>query len=112
MGTKQYICQKMQTNAAWSSAFQFTVGTPPVNQDLSSWTLTGMCQRSNLPNNNLDLVPRMSLGTDTSQLIIALTEDDTLALGVGRIIFEVLRTDPLPRRPILRFYIENNQGIA
>jgi hypothetical protein len=109
---KRYVTQKMQTNAAWSSIFQFTVGTPPVPQDLSTWTLRGKCQRTNLPNNYLDLVPRMVLGVDTSQLVISLTDADTLKLGVGRIVFEVLRVDPPPQRPILRFFVENTLGVA
>jgi hypothetical protein len=112
MGTRRYITQKMQVNAAWSSIFQFMVGNPPVPQSLSTWTLIGTAQRANLPNNNLDLVPRMDLGTDTSQLIISLTNLDTASLGVGRIVFEVLRIDPPPYRPILKFYIENNDGVA
>jgi len=109
---KRYVTQRMVTNSAWSSIFQFTVGTPPVPQDLSTWTLRGKCQRTNLPNNNLDLVPRMTLGLDTSQLIIALTDVDTLKLGVGRVVFEVLRVDPPPQRPILRFFIENTIGVV
>src|SRR5215467_8746513 len=102
MSDRRYVCQKMQTNAAWSSIFQFTVGNPSVPQDLSTWVLRGKCQRTNLPNNFLDLIPRMTLGDDTSQLIISLSELDTLSLGVGRIVFEVLRVQPLPQRPILR----------
>jgi len=112
MSNRLYVAQKMQTNAAWSSVFQFTVGNPPVPQDLSTWILKGKCERVNLVNNFLDLVTRMDLGTDTSQLIISLTQDDTLFLGPGRIVFEVLRVDPPPQRPILKFYIENNPGVV
>jgi hypothetical protein len=54
----------------------------------------------------------MELGTDTSQLIISLTQNDTAALGIGRIVFEVLRVDPPPQRPILKFYIENTAGVV
>jgi hypothetical protein len=104
----------MQTNSAWSSVFQFTIGTttPPVPLSLSTWTLTGKVQRVNLPNNQLDLTPRMSLGTDTSQLTISLTDADTALLGVGNIVFEVLRINPPPQRPILKFYIDNYDGVA
>jgi hypothetical protein len=112
MGTRRYTAQKMQVNAAWSSIFQFTVGNPPVPQSLATWTLSGKVQRVNLPNNNLDLTSRMHVGVDTSQLMISLTPVDTDFLGVGRIVFEVLRVSPLPQRPILKFYIDNNEGIA
>jgi hypothetical protein len=102
----------MQTNSAWSSIFQFTCGTPSVPLSLASWTLTGKAQRVNLPNNQLDLMPKMNLGTDTSQLTISLTDADTALLGVGRIVFEVLRINPFPQRPILKFYIDNYDGVA
>lgn len=112
MGTRRYVAQKMQINAAWSSIFQFVVGDPPVPQSLATWTLNGRVQRVNLPNNNLDLTSRMHLMADTSQLSISLTPADTDFLGVGRIVFEVLRVSPLPQRPILKFYIDNNDGVA
>jgi hypothetical protein len=112
MTIRRYVAQKMQVNSAWSSIFQFTVGNPPIPQNLSTWSLRGKCQRTNLPNNWLDLIPRMDLGTDTSQLIISLTELDTFQLGIGRIVFEVLRVSPPPQRPILKFYIENHAGVV
>jgi hypothetical protein len=110
----RYTCQRLQTNAEWNSIFQFVSGkdslSPP--QPISDWTLTGIAKRINKANIELDITPRMTIGDDPSQLTISLSTDDTAYLGVGIIVFEVLRIDPLPLRPILRFYINNYLGIA
>lgn len=112
MSVCRYTAQRMQTNSEWSTTFRFTIDNPPVPQSLATWTLIGKCQRVNLPNTYLDLIPRMNIGDDdTSQLIISLSKDDTLMLGVGRIVFEVLRVDPIPQRPILKFFIDNFNGV-
>jgi hypothetical protein len=102
----------MQTNSAWTSVFQFVVGNPPIPFSLATWTLIGTATRTNMPNKAVDLANKMSLMDDTSQLMISLVEDDTSLLGVGRIVFEVLRTDPGPQRPILKFYVENHAGVV
>jgi hypothetical protein len=109
---KRYVVQSMQTNSDWCNTFQFTIGDPPVPQDISDWTLKGECRRTTLPNTYLDLAPRVDLGVDTSTLTITLSKDDTLFLGVGRIVFELLRVLPSPQRPILRFYINNILGVV
>jgi hypothetical protein len=101
---------RMQTNAAWYGIFQFTMQNIPYS--IAGWTLQGLAQKVNVPIRNVDLSTRMALMTDSSKLKITLSEDDTFLLGVGRIQFEVLRMDPLPQRPILRFYIQNYEGIA
>jgi hypothetical protein len=103
----------MQTNAEWSSVFQFTDSSnPPVPIHIAGWNLIGTARRTNKQNIGLDLTSRMEVEDDTSLLAISLSEADTEYLGVGTIVFEVLRTDPAPLRPILRFYVNNYAGIA
>ena len=109
----RYQSQRMQTNSDWSSVFQFTdSSSPPVPVHIADWTLMGTVRRTNKKNVELDLTARMEVEDDTGQLVISLSEADTNYLGVGTIVFEVLRTDPLPLRPILRFYVNNYAGVA
>jgi hypothetical protein len=106
---------RMQTNSAWSSFFQFIIGTPPIPYPIKAWLVKGVARRINLPETkyvDLALGGRLTLTTDPSQLKVTLTEDDTLFLDVGRIQFEILRIDPLPQRPILKFEIENYAGVV
>jgi hypothetical protein len=108
-----YNSQRMQTNAAWNSLFQFVVGNPPIPFSLATWTLKGNAKRVNLPSKSIDLDTKLVLmDDDTSKLLISLTEDDTNLLGVGKIVFEILRIDPAPQRPIVKFYIENHAGVV
>ena len=112
--SRRLISQRMQTNSDWSSVFKFVVGLPPIPQNLSTWIIEGVARRENLPSNYVPLAigTRLALGEDPSQLTISLSSDDTQALGAGRVVFEILRISPVPQRPILKFYIENNLGVA
>jgi hypothetical protein len=107
----------MQTNSEWSTIFQFQTthsGGIPISVDISSWTMIGTAERTNLIDNSLPLAmgSRLSLGGGIGQLIINLSEDDTAFLDVGKISFEIIRTDPLPQRPVLKFFIQNYKGLT
>jgi hypothetical protein len=107
-----YEAQRCQTNADWSTTFQFMAGTSATPVPIDSWTLQGRVQRTNLPGINLDLTAKMAVGTDPSTLTITLSKYDTLYLGAGRLVFEVLRASPTPVRPILKFFLENYPGVV
>jgi hypothetical protein len=110
----RYNIQRMQTNAGWAATFQFMSGPPEalVPLSIASWSVQGTVQRVNLPSNSLDLATRMTLLTDPSQLKITLSEDDCFMLGAGLIVFEILRVDPSPQRPILKFFVNNYEGVV
>jgi len=76
--------------------------------------MIGTAERTNLIDNSLPLAmgSRLSLGGGIGQLIINLSEDDTAFLDVGKISFEIIRTDPLPQRPVLKFFIQNYKGLT
>jgi hypothetical protein len=112
---RRFNAQRMQDNSAWSTTFQFMTGPQGalVPLSIASWSVKGTAQRVNLPNScSLDLATRISLMPDPSQLQIALSQDDCSLLGVGVIVFELLRVDPPPQRPILKFFINNYEGVA
>jgi hypothetical protein len=101
----------MQTNAVWiTPAIVFTTGTPPQNIDVSGWEMSGVARRNAV---SLPLTfgnGRLAFGS--GGIVIRLSVGDTAALGVGRVDIEVMRLSPPPApRPILRFAIENHQGV-
>jgi hypothetical protein len=69
-------------------------GSSGVPISIADWTLTGIAQRVNKQNVQLDLTARMELGDDQSQLIISLSADDAAYLDAGTIVFEVVRVSP------------------
>jgi hypothetical protein len=107
-----YEVQRCQTNSDWATTFQFMSGNPATPLPIDSWTLQGKVQRTNLPANSLDLTYKLAVGVDPSQLTISLSKYDTLFLGAGRLVIEVLRVNPVPVRPILKFYFENHPGVV
>jgi hypothetical protein len=109
-----YVAPRCQTNADWSTTFRFNDGQQPAPSPIpiDSWTLQGKVERLTLPHNWLDLTSQMVVGDDPSTLTIFLTKVDTYILGAGRLVVEILRIDPPPIRPILKFYMTNHQGVV
>jgi len=103
---------RMQTNAVWRTPpITFRAGAPPRDVDISAWVVSGIARSStcslalNSDNGRLAI-------TDAGQLTISLSEADCAVLGPGRVDVEVMRSEPPPRRPLLRFAIINHQGLT
>lgn len=105
-----YTAQRLQTNADWRAQFRFT------GVDLTDWTLVGRALSDKGANRYVDLsVAGGQLTIDdaeTGTFTVDLTAAESLYLREGLITFEILRTDPEPRRPVLRFTIKNHKGVA
>src|SRR4051812_48999500 len=94
---------RMQTNALWQTPpIAFRAGSPPRDVDISAWVLRGIARSSTCSLALNSDSGRLAI-SDTGQLTIRLTEADCAALGEGRVDIEVMRSEPPPRRPLLRF---------
>lgn len=105
-----YTVQRLQNNAAWSAEFTFA------NTDLTGWVMVGRAQSMKNSAKYVDIstangqieVSNAEAGTFS----ITLSTAETANLTVGQVVFEVMRTSPAPKRPVLRFTITNHEGIA
>lgn len=79
-------------------------GTPPIAIDPKLTFMDYVIQESDLAYDQT-LVP----GQTVNLLVVTLIGDDTYYLGPGMVDFEIIRSDPTPNRPILRFRIMNHE---
>lgn len=98
---------RMQVNADWTQSFDFQVNA-------ASWTIHGRAASTKNSANYVNLNSNNLIWSDANNgvLQVYLTKNNCATLGVATINIEVIRTDPTPIRPILRFIVQNNAGIA
>jgi hypothetical protein len=104
-----YTAQRLQTNAAWSAEFRFA------NTNLTAWTLAGRALSSQNSTRYVDLAMNTQItvsDANNGTFSVTLTPLEANTLGPGTVTFEIVRTDPLPKRPVLRFTIKNHPGVA
>lgn len=107
--TSRFSVERMQVNSVWSSP-PITIIAGGVAVDMSGWTFAGFARG---PIGRLDLSQSGRVSLDgQGRLVVAFSQPDCAALGVGRVHVEIMRATPTPApRPILRFFVENYAGV-
>lgn len=104
---------RMQTNAAWlSPSVSYKAGSPLAFVDISSWTIDGVAVGAKGKRITLNAANSKIVRDSATAFRVSLTQADTLALGVGEVVIEIMRHDPTPVRPILRMTGFNYHGVA
>jgi hypothetical protein len=121
--------ERMETGAEWAHSYLLMGGRPPVPITVSAWTLVGKVSLAELESTEIPLTEDklkiinhtiteddleefegLPVGQEVTLIQVSLTEDDTEILGPGTVEIEIRRTDPRPRKTIIRHRIRNFQG--